>query len=203
MDKSQFPKKQNYKYSSVRFIMLHLLNDYDMTDGVEWLHGLYEHWERDYYIEIKDLKPGKYLGYVEFDWHESVMPEQRTFSITCYGAGNTHIQNVSNQYEKQAILREAFLSKLTKSRQGIHRIDFGDKGANQVKRYAEYNYPEGYNYFIIKNQDGEATYREYLEFEKFENCEFLLPHSGMSFKISVGPLMEDIVIIKMQRGAVF
>lgn len=71
-DKSQFSKKQNYKYSSVRFILMHLINDYDMTDGVEWLHGLYEHWERDYYIEQKNLKPGKYLGYVEFDWHDSV-----------------------------------------------------------------------------------------------------------------------------------
>jgi hypothetical protein len=51
LDKSQFPKSQNYKYSSVRFILMHLINDYDMTDGVEWLNGLYEHWERDYYIE--------------------------------------------------------------------------------------------------------------------------------------------------------
>ena len=110
---------------------------------------------------------------------------------------------MSNQFEKHAILREAFISKLKNTRNGIHRIDFGDKGAKQVKRYAEYNYPEGYNYFIVKNQDGEATYREYLEFEKFENCELLTPHTGRTFKISVGPLMEDIVLIKVKRGAVF
>jgi len=43
-----------------------------MIDGVEYIKGLYEHWERDYYLERKNLKPGKYLIYVEFDWHESV-----------------------------------------------------------------------------------------------------------------------------------
>jgi hypothetical protein len=53
-------------------MIMHLVNDYDTTDGVEWLQGLYEHWERDYYIELNDIMPGKYLGYVEFDWHESV-----------------------------------------------------------------------------------------------------------------------------------
>ena len=69
--------------------MLHLINDYDMSDGVEYLNGLYEHWERDYYIEIEDVKPGKYLGYVELDWHDSVKKEERIFSMTVYGAGYT------------------------------------------------------------------------------------------------------------------
>jgi hypothetical protein len=50
MDKSQYPKSQNYKYSSARFILVHPKNNYDLNDGVDYIDGLYEHWERDYYI---------------------------------------------------------------------------------------------------------------------------------------------------------
>ena len=134
-DKSQFDKEQDIKYSSCRFIVIHLNNDYDMSDGIEFIRGKYEHWERDYYIEKEDLKPGKYLAFIEFDWHENLRVDQRKFSVTCYGQGDTTIKDETAKYEKEEFLKEAFIAKLKVSRKGITRNDFADKGASNIKRY--------------------------------------------------------------------
>ena len=75
-------------------------------------------------------------------------------------------------------MKATFIAKLQKTRAGLHRLDFSDKKAPQIKRYQEYNFPEGYNYILVLNQDSEATYKENLEYEKFEKLNFLAPHSG-------------------------
>ena len=90
-DKSAFPKNQNYKYSSARFIVVKSNNDFDLMDGVTFVGGKYDHWERDYYIEC-DLKAGKYFTFVEIDWHESVKENQRSFVISSYGPGESIIE---------------------------------------------------------------------------------------------------------------
>lgn len=64
-----------------------LINDSDLEDGVEFIKGLYEHWERDYYIECQNLNPGKYMAFVEMDWHESVQAKDKCFNLTTYGSG--------------------------------------------------------------------------------------------------------------------
>lgn len=97
IDKSAFPVNQ-YKYSGVRFIMLRCKNDLDLSDGLIFIKGLYEHWERDYYIELTDVEPGKYLAYIEFDWHESVKDDKRVFNVTTYGPGYTSISDVTFQF---------------------------------------------------------------------------------------------------------
>lgn len=48
-------------------------------------------------------------------------------------------------------MQEVFLGKLEKTTKGLHKQDMESKGAKEIKRYAEFSYPEGYNYFIIKN----------------------------------------------------
>ena len=42
---------------------------------------------------------------------------------------------------------------------------------------------EGYFYFIIENNELESTYKECLEFDKFEKMEMLPPNSGKLFEI--------------------
>lgn len=85
-DKCNFPVNK-YKYSGVRFIMLRPKNDLDLTDGLIYIKGLYQHWERDYYIELPDCEPGKYMAYIEFDWHDCIGDDQRDFNVTTYGPG--------------------------------------------------------------------------------------------------------------------
>lgn len=174
-----------------------------MTDGVQYIGGKFESWERDYYIECTDLREGKYMAFVEFDWHEIIEQEDRVFNITSYGVGNSRFIDVSESMTKEAFLKQAFIAKLNMSKIGLHRIDMAEKGAHQIRRYLECNYPEGYIYIIIKNQDSEATYRETLEFDKFEKLKMCAPYSGKRFDVSVGPLNTEIVLIKAMRGANF
>jgi len=128
-DKNNFPRSQDYKYSSCRFIVVKLVNGYDYNDGVEYKGGLYSHFERDYYIEKKNLKPGKYLAFVEFDWHESVKTDAQDFVMTCYGTGKTRIQDETDLHKVGDFLKATFIAKLDYSRKSLHRIDFSDKGA--------------------------------------------------------------------------
>jgi hypothetical protein len=109
------------------------------------------------------------LAFVEFDWHDSVGVGQRDFSINSYGVGNTMISDVTPEVDKIEYLKNALIAKLTENRQGINRMDFQDKGAKEIKRYFQYNFPEGYVYCIILNNDNEATFKETLIFDTFDH----------------------------------
>ena len=60
-------------------------------------------------------------------------------------------------------------------------------------------------YYIILNNDTEASYREELEFTTLENAALQKPHDwrGDNYKIAVGPFMNEIVLIKAFRGVSF
>lgn len=83
-----------------------------MNDGVKYIGGKYEHWDRDLYIEANFLKAGKYLAFVEFDWHSSVDVNKREFSINNYGLGRARMVDVSFDIDKLQFLKEAFIAKL-------------------------------------------------------------------------------------------
>ena len=125
-DKNNFPRDQDYKYSSVRFIVVKPENGFDLNDGVKYIGGLYAHFERDYYIENLTLPAGKYIAFVEFDWHDSVKFDARDFTMTCYGAGQTRITDETEVYSVRDFLKATFISKLSVTRKGLHRIDFTD-----------------------------------------------------------------------------
>ena len=97
------------------------------------------------------MQAGKYLAFVEFDWHESVKTDARDFTMTCYGAGTTTITDETMQHNVRQFLKSTFIAKLSHSRSGLHRLDFAHKKAPQIKRYQEYNFPEGYNYILVLN----------------------------------------------------
>jgi len=202
-DKVMFHEKINYKYSSCRLIIVKSNNDYDLTDGVSYIGGLYEHWERDYYIERTSLPKGKYYVFVEIDWHESVDDNQRMFNVTCYGAGRLIIDDQSQVYKKEFFLKKAFIAKLKYSRSGLGRITMKEKKAPLIKRYLEQNFPEGYNYVIILNQESEAVYKESQVFDKFDKIELCAPHKGNKYSIAVGPFQDEIVLMKAHRGSNF
>jgi hypothetical protein len=151
MDRLCVPKTKAYKYSSARFIIVKLLNDFDLDDGVKFIAGKQESWERDYYLECNGIDEGKYLIFVEFDWHETVRNDLNKFNVTNYGPGQTIFANVQNEFSKRDVLRGAFTSKLSETSVDLNITDFSLKGAPLITRYAQLNQPEGYMYIILKN----------------------------------------------------
>jgi len=79
---------------------------------------------------------------------------------------------------KEEFLRNAFISKLDVSKDGLLVETFAEKGAPLVTRYLQLGNPEGYIYVIVDNKDPEAIYKETLEFEKFDKMEMCNPHKG-------------------------
>lgn len=140
---------ETYKYSSCRFIIVRLVNDYDLSDGVRYIAGKQENWERDYYLECKNLERGKYLAFVEFDWYDCVT--NRQFNLTSYGASSVGFNDETPKIQKEDFLKEAFVAKLDVTKEGLHFINMESKGAPLINRYLEVNYPEGYIYIIIDN----------------------------------------------------
>ena len=67
-NKTDIKKNANYKYSSVRIIVVRVLNGTDIEGGVEWVNGTFEHFEKDSYLECDNLKKGTYMVFVEWDW---------------------------------------------------------------------------------------------------------------------------------------
>ena len=121
-----------------------------MQDGVRYIAGMQENWERDYYLECKQLPAGKYMAFIEIDWHEVIQNEDRKFNFTCYGAGNCMME-CDDTIGRELFLRHAFISKLDKNQDTIVVQDMEEHGAPLIKRYTEFTHPEGYIYMIIDN----------------------------------------------------
>ena len=153
-DRSFAAKGRNIKYSSTRFILAKSINDFDIEDGVQYIKGIYDHWERDYYIEDEELEPGKYFVFVEIDWHDSIYDPEKIFTIITYGQGFSNIVDETVNFNKTEYLKKLFISKTkTMSKDGLLISDMNDKGAPKIQRFVEYNFPDGYNYIIVLNND--------------------------------------------------
>lgn len=83
--------------------------------------------------------------------------------------------DISTTIKKEEFLKATFIAKLKKTKIGLHRIDMADKQAPLIKRYFECNFPEGYMYVIIKNEDPEASYIEKGAFDKFYRLDMCQP----------------------------
>jgi len=66
-----------------------------MDEGIIFIKGLQEDWERDYYLDCEKLAAGKYYAFVEFDWNDTVMKDINTFSFNNYGPGNCVITDIT------------------------------------------------------------------------------------------------------------
>ena len=73
--------------------------------------------------------------------------------MTTYGDGYTKIEDETDRFDKVDFLKKCFISKLSVNRDGIMFTDMAEKGAPNIERYAEQNFPDGYNYVIILNKD--------------------------------------------------
>ena len=76
-----------------------------MNDGCKFVGGLYESFERDYYIETEHLEIGRYMVFVEMDWFEQIPVKDQTFNLTCYGEGEVTYTDVSETVDIVYFLR--------------------------------------------------------------------------------------------------
>lgn len=104
--------------------MVKSINGYNLLDGVEFIKGKFEHFERDVYVDKTHLEKGRYFAFVEIDWHEATAFNLRDFSFNCYGIGKVKIKEVTKEIGRTDFLREAFIAKLKINRDGINRQDF-------------------------------------------------------------------------------
>ena len=71
----------------------------------------------------------------------------------------TDILRSENAHIKVDFLKKTFISKVEAFECSKHKEDYytyddmADKGAANIKRYREVNFPEGYNYMVVINRD--------------------------------------------------
>ena len=80
-----FPRAKVYKYSSIRVILLKLNNGKDISEGVTYISSGKGFEDRDVSFEQKNSELGTYYFYVEIDWNEKTIEEDRVFNVNNYG----------------------------------------------------------------------------------------------------------------------
>jgi len=94
-------------------MVLQLVNGTDLYGGVRFIKGGKGFEARDAYVECGELKQGTYYVFAEMEWNSHATPADKYFNLTCYGAGQTVLQesDLSTKYTKLQILEEAFKQK--------------------------------------------------------------------------------------------
>ena len=61
--------------------------------------------------------------------------------------------------------------------EGVTCVNFSAKGAPDIKKYKCFN-EEGYGFIYIENKEKEATFKEKVDYKKFEGLEMMKPQQG-------------------------
>ena len=176
-----------------------LNNGKDHTDGIKYIQGNKIYEDRDGYVEVKNLEQGAYYYYVEFDWNEETLEEDRNFNITCYGSSDIIFESdQQSEMQKEECLKMAFLAKAERASEfnDIIVTDFKDEGAPGVKKYSCSKSGEGYNWILVKNDEADVTLIEEVKYPKFDGLTLVAPEQGDSFKMEVPPGEQKLVMIK-------
>lgn len=194
-----FPRNKVYKYSSCRMILLKLNNSKDLRGGVTYIQGNKIYEDRDGHVEVKNLDIGTYYYYVEMDWQETTIEEDRNYNITCYGCSDVLFEgDKSSEQTKEEILEMAFRAKAERASEfsDITVTDFAEDGAPGVKKYSCSKSGEGYNWILVKNEETDVTLVEDVKYPKFDGLTLLAPYEGDSYKMEVPPGESKLAMIK-------
>ena len=106
-------RNSKFQNSNCRIMVLQLVNGTDLYGGVRFIKGGKGFEARDAYVECGELKQGTYYVFAEMEWNSHATPADKFFNLTCYGAGQTVLQesDLSTKYTKLQILEEAFKQK--------------------------------------------------------------------------------------------
>ena len=93
--------------------------------------------------------------FVEIDW--SSIDLEKSYNLTSYGPGCTSIKDITQLIDKPDYLKQFFLAKFNKSKDGLTIHDKSSKGAD-IKIYIQEKNDFGYIYWLFENLDKEAKY---------------------------------------------
>ena len=81
-------------------------------------------------------------------------------------------------------------------------VDFAKEGAPNIRKYtciAE----EGYGFVHIVNDEKSCSYKETVQYQKFDGLELMKPHKGTSYDLKVGPGEKKTVLIRQKLATGF
>ena len=79
--------------------------------------------------------------------------------------------------------------------EGVACQDFKDKGAEDIKKYKCFQ-EEGYGFIHVVNSTKDATFKEKVNYPKFEGLEMCKPQQGAGYDITVGPGLKKTILIR-------
>mmetsp|Transcript_3288 Transcript_3288/g.5459 ORF Transcript_3288/g.5459 Transcript_3288/m.5459 type:complete len:139 (+) Transcript_3288:1312-1728(+) len=122
--------------------------------------------------------------------------DKMKFSLNCYGMGTATIsENTQFSGKYHQVLERIFRAKaLSEPDEFIQVSDMAKKRAPKIKRYQCGKAPEGYNFVLIVNDEREATYKEYLEYNTFEGLRMIPPPQGNSKEMVIEEQKYEVVV---------
>jgi hypothetical protein len=156
---------------------------------------------RDTWEEYKNLAPGEYYMYVEFDWPKT--SEHTEFCVSYYGYANAYfLRDESSLYEKDALITELMASAAESGNakelkpQDPNRPDsFAARGAPKLQKYFGV-VEEGYVVTHYVNNEVEAELTETVSFTKFDRLSVLKPHKGTGYSITLKPGEKKTIVYR-------
>lgn len=194
-DERCFSRNSDYDYSNCRIIVLKIERDADTIKDLQltYVNGM-SGWDRDSHIEFENLPRGEYYVYIEMDWAEKT--EDTEFCVTCYGYSKTFfLRDEKSLFDKVGLLRLAYASKATQQLEGVTCVNYADKNAPLINKYKCFN-DEGYGFIYIKNDEKESSFKEKVQYTKFEGLEMMKPQQGQGYEILVKPGETKMILIK-------
>ena len=151
--------------------------DADNIDGlrVKYMKGA-QGWDRESHAHFANLPKGEYYVYVELDWDKNTQDTE--FCVTCYGASRTFfLRDEKSLFEQNKLLSKAYASKAEQMLEGVTSQDFASKGAPDIRKYKAMC-EEGYGFVYIVNKEKDASFKEKVQYNKFDGLTMCKPQQG-------------------------
>jgi hypothetical protein len=107
-------------------------------------------WERDTWVEVKNMEEGDYYLYVEHDWPEK--QEHTEFAVSCYGqAKSFFLRDEKSLFSKEKIIEMFLTSQALEGKcENMQTKSFESQGADNLNRYFGMS-ENGYGFVLIDN----------------------------------------------------
>lgn len=180
--KRYFKPSDNYKYSYLNLIIGQEINEkeYEFIDGTQRA-------ERETTKEVY-LQPGVYYIYIKFLWNDKI---PREYVLSSYGRDEIELEQVQ-KYQLNGFLEKLYISKARTSKA---LKSYQEDGEVNVFKCSELT-PEGIGYFYFLNRGNSQLITE-INFKTMQGIKLRKPFSGSSFKLTVNPGEEKIVLTKI------
>lgn len=137
---------------------------------------------------------GEYFIFVEMDWAEKT--EDTEFCITSYGFSKTFfLRDEKSLFDKYGLLRKVYATKALQKLEGVTCVNYEEKNAPGVNKYKCFN-EEGYGFIYITNEEKDSSFKEKVNYTKFEGLEMVKPQQGQGYEVLVKPGETKCILIR-------